>query len=501
MTKKIKSFICVVLSFMMLLSVVACANSSVDNNGEATTTTQASQNNDAPADTTTSSQATDAPETTEYVDDDLDSSLNFGGEEFSLLYWDDSSYEEFYSEGINGVLVNDAIYTRNAAVEDRLGIKFKFIGEHGNEYNEAPFAGKVSNSISAGDHAYDLIGAYSYTAGLCASQGLLYDLSDVAYLDFDKPWWPDMLINQATINNKIYFVSGDISANAIYMMYVTFFNKEILENYKLEDPYALVEQGKWTIDKQFEMASSVYEDLNGSGAKDSGDRCGLYIYTLHFDSFLWGSNVFIVDSLQNDVKFSDDFLGEKTVNLQSKISDFVYNNQGGLLVTDKNDAPTYFGNGFSLFWNDRCCRAIDYAGKTLSYGILPIAKYDEAQQSHVTIMGNPFSLYALPKDSQNADMAGAVIECMASESYRTVTPALYEESFKYKYSQDDVSAKMFDIARGTVVFDLARIFSNSLGAYKSWQKAITGGVAWTTTVKGNERTWQKQLEKILEIFE
>ena len=488
-------FTCFILTFLMVLSVAACADNSTDNTPQDTTT--AAIDNNA-ADTAAS---TTAAEQTTYEENNVDPSLNFGGETVSFLYWNDGQYEECYSDGETGEVVNDAIYRRNTAVEDSLGIRFEFIGEKGNEYNEAPFALKVNNSIAAGDHAYDLICAYSYTAGLCTSQGLYYDLSDVEHLDFEKPWWPDMLINQSTINNKIYFVSGDISANAIYMMYVTFFNKTIHENFKLEDPYKLVEEGKWTIDKQFEMCSGVYADLNGNGTKDTGDRCGLYIYTLHFDSFLWGSDIFIVDSLNDDVKFSADFLGEKTVSLQEKLKNWVYDTDNGLLVTQKDNNHQYFGNGFALFWNDRCHQAINYAATNVSYGILPIAKYDEAQESYVTIMGNPFSLYALPKDSQNTDMMGAVIECMASESYRTVSPALYEQSFKYKYSQDDVSAKMFDIAKGTVVFDLARIFSNSLDAYKSWQKAIVGSTAWTTTVKGSERVWNKQLEKIIAIFE
>lgn len=485
----IKRIICILLMLIMVLSVIACA----DNSGDDTVQDTTAAVNDSP-DTTT-----DAPTTT--VEPTTYDELNFGGETVSLLYWNDGKYEECYAEREMGDVVNDAIYLRNADVEARLNIEFEFIGEKGNEYNEAPFAQKVSNSIAAGDHAYDLICAYSYTAGLCTSQGLYYDLSDVEHLDFEKPWWPDMLIDQSTINDKIYFVSGDISANAIYMMYVTFFNKEILEDFKLEDPFKLVDEGKWTIDKQFEMCTGVYADLNGNGTKDAGDRCGFYVYTLHFDSFLWGSDIFIVDSLGNEVKFSDDFLGEKTVALQEKLKNWVYDTDNGLLVTQKDDNHQYFGNGFALFWNDRCHQAIYYAGTNVSYGILPIAKYDETQESYITIMGNPFSLYSLPKDSQNADMMGAVIECMACESYRTVSPALYEQSFKYKYSQDDVSSKMFDIAKGTVVFDLARIFSNSLNAYKSWQKAIVGSTAWTTTVKGNEKVWEKQLDKILDIFE
>jgi hypothetical protein len=70
-----------------------------------------------------------------------------------------------------------------------------------------------------------------------------------------------------------------------------------------------------------------------------------------------------------------------------------------------------------------------------------------------------------------------------------------------RYSQDSVSAQMFDIVKGGVVFDMARIFSNSIGAYKSWQKAIVGNTSWSSTVKSETRVWNTQLEKVLEAFE
>jgi hypothetical protein len=71
-----------------------------------------------------------------------------------------------------------------------------------------------------------------------------------------------------------------------------------------------------------------------------------------------------------------------------------------------------------------------------------------------------------------------------------------------KYSQDDVAARMFDIARSAVVFDLGRILSNALsGPSGTWQSAITGSAAWTTTIKAQQKPWQKQLERLLQIFE
>ena len=497
-TNHISRLMCALLACLMLLPLVACGKTE---DPAATTTAPVGENTTAGG----SDVVTEATENTDangYLNDDLDPELNFNSEEFNLLYWSDREHEEFYAESQTGDLVNDAIYLRNQAVEERLNIKFGFATEVGNASNENAFCQKISNSISAGDHAYDLVAAHSYTIGQAATSSLLYNLSEVDHINFDQPWWPEKLISQATINDKLFFVSGDISANVIYMMYVTFFNKDMLETYHLEDPYQLVADGKWTIDKQFEMCTGVYSDLNGNGVKDIGDQYGQYTYTLHLDSFLWGSDIVILDTTDETPVFSADFLGEKTLGLQEKVKNFFNNTEDGYLLTVNSTVHQYFGQGISLFWNDRCRQAITFAGQEVSYGIIPIPKYDEAQEGYATLLGNPFSLYAVPKDSNRPDMAGAVIECLASESYRTISPALYEVALKVKYSQDDVAAEMFDMARSAVVFDLGRILSNALsGPSGTWQSAITGSTSWTTTIKAQQKPWTKQLERLLQIFE
>ena len=496
-TTRISRTICLLLACLVLLPLVACGKS--EETPEVTT--------EAPVGEATTSAGGDAvTENTDNADALYDrfhlEPVDFGEEEVTLLYWSDREHEEFYVESQTGDLVNDAIYMRNQTVEERLGINFAYATEKGDASNEKTFAAKVNTSISAGDHAYDLVAAHSYTIGLCATQDLLYNLSDIEYVDFEKPWWPDKLIGQATINDKLFFVSGDISANVIYMMYVTFFNKDMVETYHLENPYTLVENGKWTVDKQLEMCKGLYSDLNGNGAKDIGGQYGQYAYTLHLDSFLWGSDIIVLDTSGDTPVFSADFLGEKTLNLQEKVKGFFYDTSDGYLLTENSKVSQHFAAGLSLFWNDRCRQAISFAEKEINYGIIPIPKYDESQENYATLLGNPFSLYAIPKDSVTPDMAGAVLECMASESYRKISPALYEVALKLKYSQDDVSAKMFDIAKSSVVFDLGRILSNALsGPASTWQKAITGSVSWTTTIKAQEKPWNKQLEKMLQVFE
>jgi hypothetical protein len=489
-------FVCLILVAMMILPMaVSCAETGTENE-----TTASSAETKVPT-TTEEVVVTESPYDEEgYLKDSIPETLKFGNEEVVVLHWNDADYEEFFAAGENGEIVNDAIYKRNCNVEDRLDIQLTFTGTAGDTNNEAPFANFLSNSISAGEKVYDIVGAYSYTAGLCAVQNLYYDMTEVKYLDYEKPWWPSNLIEQSTINNKIYFISGDISANCIYAMYVIFFNKTLQTEFNIENPYQYALDGKWTLDKMMELATGIYSDTNGNGTKDVGDRAGLYAYTLHLDPFLWGSDIFIIDSTEGKFELSEDYLGEKTYQLQQKLKNFFEKTDDGIHHTIKADNHKYFGEGLALFIPERCHRAIPYSEAGVDFGVLPVPKYDEAQQDYITIMGNTFSLYSMPADVVDPDLSAAVIECMASESYRTIVPALYERSFQYRYSKEEVSAQMFDIAKGSVVFDMARIFSNSLGAYKAWQGAIRYATAWTTTVDMELRMWKNQIEKILVSF-
>jgi len=494
--KIFNKFAAIFLACLMLAGALAGCAEKVDP-AENTTAPEAVSTVD-PADETTKSLY----DKNGYLLDDLDESLDFGADKVKILYWSDRLHEEMISDGITGEVVSDAIYQRNEAVKGRLNIDFEYITARGDAGNVANFTSVVENGIKAGDQPYDIVSAHSFTIGNCAAKGLLYDLSDCKYLNFEQPWWPSTLISKATINGKLFFVSGDISANAIYMMYVTFFNKELIEEYKLEDPYTLVSEKKWTIDKQLEMCKDVYIDMNNNGVKDIGDQFGQYAYTNHLDTFLWGSDVVVIDTTGETPVISDAFKSEKVHDLQDKLRTFFYSSQDGLVLTVNSSVHQHFQNGLSLFWNDCCRNATRFATTDLSYGIVPIPMYDEDQDYYTTLIANPFSLYAVPNDTAKADELCAVIECMASESYRNISPALYETAMKYKYSRDDKSAQMFDIVKSTVVFDLGRIFSSSLSTPSGiWQQAITGGTPWSTTMKAQGKMLDKYLAELMKAFE
>ena len=164
-----------------------------------------------PATETVTDAATEA--VTEAPRDSLPDDLDFGGVTVNLFMRDDSPLAEFNVTEDSGDIVDSAIYHRNATVSERLNVTFNHIG-HPCAWADIPnFTAQVEKSVLANDGAYDIIGTYSMALADLAVANMLYDISDTKYLDFSQPWWSKMYLEKSYVGEKLYFVSGDISAN------------------------------------------------------------------------------------------------------------------------------------------------------------------------------------------------------------------------------------------------------------------------------------------------
>ena len=98
-----------------------------------------------------------------------------------------------------------------------------------------------------------------------ATQHLLYNLHDMPYLDLSRSWWDQRSVKQLSIANRLYFCTGDLSIMANDATWIIMFNKPMIDDNKLESPYDLVNENKWTIAKMLEMAKATVKDLDGDG--------------------------------------------------------------------------------------------------------------------------------------------------------------------------------------------------------------------------------------------
>ena len=406
-------------------------------------------------------------------------------------------------ENQTGETVNDAIFNRNLKVEDRLNIDMSFHGIPGNGENVSEFARAVNIAIQAGANEYDIIASYSLSTAACATQGLLYNLYDLPYLNFDQPWWPERLLTEATVNDKLYFASGDISANTLYMMYTCFFNKELLAKYDLPNPQELVQNNQWTYEKFFQLCEGVYSDLNGNSQKDGEDQFGYMTSGIHTEPWFYGAgNLFVEKDADGMLIPSPSFGSEKVVDIISFLNSKLWTTEDSI-YTESVLHQNAFAEKRILFCIDRArCSIRTFANTDVQYGIVPVPKYTENQDSYITLMGNPFTLYALPSDCRNPEMMAAVLECFASEGYRQVTPALFEITLKVKYADDPVSAEMYDLIRENVTFDIGRIFSNSLIPQSDFRTAIAQNqTTWAAIAAVRSRLMTTKLKNLQKIFD
>jgi hypothetical protein len=343
-------------------------------------------------------------------------------------------------------------------------------------------------SIMSGSGEYDLIGSYSMCAGTLAAQDGIQNLLDLQYLDFSKPWWSESLIGYSTVGDKLYFVTGDISNMFLYNLYFLTVNKGMLTDNNLNDPREMVKDGTWTIDKMIEMTTGVYNDLNGDGKVGENDVYGFVFYgSVHADCWIAASGISMAKSdTEGKISLSDEFTGEATVNLITKVNSWLWNTNDA--VYDTKNGYTTIKSGNALFGA--------VAGSTISgfrdidwvYGVLPYPKSSDYASSYRSNLGFAYTNYCIPGNAPDADMSSAVLECLASESYRISSNALFETAFKCKYSNDSLDAEMFDIIKTNIYVDMNRVFSSSF----TWSQSAVA--LFRNCITGNSNDWISKID-------
>lgn len=507
--KNITKLLLLVLVVAMLCPVFA---SCTDNSGNTDTTTTQSSGGD-----------TQKPvgEEEEYEPDDLDQyGLNYNDDKIQVLHWN-SEEPEFEIETTDGTKVNDAIYNRNLAIETRLGVQLVFTEQAGNSKNISNFVKHVETTAS--DKTYDIIATYSRSASALSIKGYYADLNSIdgSYINFEKPWWPSSIIDTLTIGDALYYCSGDVSTNIIHFMYTIYFNKDLAGNYAdidfdgADNFYSLVRNKKWTIDKLIQLSSDRYENLDNDedGANfsksDLDDAYGFCTIYYGVDAFYTGSGMTIVErdeeSADNLLKLSDDYDSDKAIGLVEKLQSWL-TGPDCVTFTSSGQYRQPFVNGNALFCQERAYLAKRYLGEVgFKYGILPTPLYNSRQADYRSVVGNPFTLYAIPNYCDEKQQMTAVIECWGSEGYRQTTPALFYETMQARYADAPEDAEMWALIKRTITFDIGRLLTtDDVGYYLAElpsKIACTPSGNWATDIASKKVSINNKLKDISDSYE
>ena len=139
------------------------------------------------------------------------------------------------------------------------------------------------------------------------------------------------------------------------------------------------------------------------------------------------------------------------------------------------------------------------------YGIIPMPKLDEAQESYTAYCHNGSSVFGIPTTENEPDKIAAFMEAMAAETYRVVTPAYFETALKGKYSRDSETSQMLDIIVSGVYLDIGYIYGSSLGAPIDKMRQVLSSSTQCekaiSTMTKIEKSVISGMEKIIEKYE
>ena len=442
-----------------------------------------------------------------FVSDNLPSNLNYNGEKFRI--WGREVGSPFYDtewefvEEIKGEVFNDAMYERELKVAERLNINIEKTLLTTSFQN-------AKKSVKAGDDAFDILFANAYDVAGDGLEGIYINLAKFPYIDYDMPWWPDTIKKDITINGRTFFVTGDITPSVLGYMNCIFFNKNLAAKYDISGLYDLVFSGKWTYDKYVEVTKGLYKDLNGNGIVDKEDQFGVTMsdyYDVYFSAFE------IPITITNPDGSLSLALGEKFYSAYEKLRVFSMSEDGlpqkisneGETVNYGNDVQ-FFTQGQILFFGGLVRFSNYFRSMEDDYGILTVPKWDENQEKYHTTSHANYSLVSVPVTApqERYDMIGAVMEALASEGYRTTTPAYFDSTLKNKFSRDEESLKVLDILKTGLEFQPVMIYYKNMGdilhlfRYACYPQATYENMV--SFYEKNEPKFQKAIDKFNDYY-
>ena len=445
--------------------------------------------------------------------------LNYNDAEINIACWA-SPYPEFDvapEDGAGDPVIN-AVYQRNLHTEQLLGVDLVFSEFYTDEGKTGiiQYAESLKNATSDASVNYDIIGSYSRSTAQCFVTGLLQPLDLYETLDLTKSWWPKNIQEEFSMAGRLYFVSGDISTNMLNYMYGVFYNKGLTDDYGYGSLTDLVNNNEWTLEKLLELSTGVYQNTDETAGKSKGDLFGITFRYHMMDAVIQGSNFKLAEVTDDEsevVVISEDFTSEKfdafiADMIEYTTSDDVWNEMpDGSPGGWGDSAGIIFKDGRSFFAINRMMYGFQLQETDITYGILPIPKYDANQENFNTCVDNSYTLYGICTDTQNGDRAAAVIQALGYYGKTYTTPAIFEVTFKGKFSKEPAFIDMFDKIRDGVGFDVGRLLTvhMNLIADIPTLKAIANGQQWSIVagamnLKATERAVKSLNSAIVDII-
>ena len=293
------------------------------------------------------------------------------------------------------------------------------------------------------------------------------------------------------------------------MMIGTFYNRELYNTYfpAEKSPMDMVEDNEWTMEKFFSMVQDIYTD-DGNSKKDDADFYGLVLYETNIDAFQTGAGIISIErDPENGLKISEGWNSQRCADACELVGNFI--DSDGVIYNDSTKIRNIFYEERALFITDRLFivagKDTSETGKIeFSYGLVPQPKFDTQQESYLTNVGHPFTMYAVNSQSKAIEASVTTLEAIGSANHRTVTPAVFEVAMKVRYTDDPQTSSMYDLLREGISFDIGRLYAAAFsnGTANLFRTTAKSGnpAGLLSNIKKNEKVIKKGITTIMEFY-
>ena len=411
--------------------------------------------------TGTADTAVDAAETVQETEiwDNVPAG-SYDGYGFRFLTTEENwGYYRMDVEEQTGEVLDDAVFARNLAVEDRLGIVITETGLHYSKVMD-----EVKATVLASEDAYDAMTLMAFNLMTTAQQKMLLDTAALSAIRTDMPWWNGNAIRDMAIGPREYMMIGDINLMFYESYYAIFFNKAVAEKFQIPDPYATVDEGKWTYDVYYSTAQAASTDVNGDGAHTAdADSFGVAMHSNAGQSMILalGASPLTRD---NDGYPVYDGLSEAFIDAYGKIMTLY--TDGAVTVKSGTAGVEKVDGGYQgVFKTDRALYMMEVLG-TLpelrdmesEFGIVVLPKADEGAEYVSPVYHGAIGL-CVPVTVSDADRTGVVLENLAAESNRTVRGVYYDVVLGSKLVRDEASVASLDTILDSGRFEIGYVYN------------------------------------------
>jgi len=224
-----KTVLMMILAAVMLLTAVSCSTVEEETKMEPTPSVQ------------TETQAESETTLEDLIPDSLPQKT-FNGASFNIIKWSDGGawdLTEFAADEFTGELLTDEVYKRNMIIEKKYDVTIQ------SENNSQPIE-QIKQLVVSGDTTYQAVTDWPSRMANAATANILLDFYTVPNLDLDAAWWDHNASRAYTIQDKMYFTTGEFVLFDKQRVFCVVFNRTLADMLQIDNLYDTVREGKIT---------------------------------------------------------------------------------------------------------------------------------------------------------------------------------------------------------------------------------------------------------------